>query len=356
LIEETDVAQSSGEAKPANRAALYKGGHTFVVTEVPPPPVGAGEVAIDVAYCGICGTDMHVFHGTMDGRVGTNRIIGHEMSGRISATGSGVSGLAVGDPVVVRPLVPCGECPACKAGHSHICHKLKFLGLDSNGAMQSVWSVPQYTAHRIPEGVSLRNAALVEPLAVACHDVRRANLKAGERVVVIGGGPIGVLIGLVAQRDGADVTICEISEGRRAKAAKLGLTAVDAAAGDFVRTYQERWGGADVIFEVSGSDPGALLMTTLAATRGRIVMVGINGRRPPVDLFQIFWRELELIGARVYEVEDYERAIGLIAAGAFDFDAFITEVVDLSEIQHAFEKLDKTPDAMKVMLRIGAGE
>ncbi len=338
-----------------NQAAFYRGNRTFAVGDAPSASAGPGEIAIDVAYCGICGTDLHVFHGDMDARVGDNRIIGHEMSGRIAALGAGVTGHAVGDAVVVRPLAHCGECPACKAGFTHICHNLKFLGLDRDGGMQSSWVVPDYTVHTLPAGISLKHAALIEPLAVACHDVRRSRLKAGERAAVIGGGPIGVLIALVAGRLGAEVTVCEINPARRDKAAQMGLTAVDPVATDIARQFQERHGGADVVFEVSGSDAGAAFMTTIAATRGRIVIVGINNRKPPVDLFQFFWRELDLIGARVYEHEDYEQAIALVAEKTFDFDGFISEVRDLGEIQQAFDTLDNNPEAMKILLRVGAG-
>jgi (R,R)-butanediol dehydrogenase/meso-butanediol dehydrogenase/diacetyl reductase len=336
-----------------NKAAFYKGDHSFSIADIKATAPAAGEVAIDVAYCGICGTDMHVFHGNMDARVGHNRIIGHEMSGRISAIGEGVTGFRIGEPVVVRPLVHCGECPACKAGYSHICHKLKFLGLDRDGAMQGNWSVPAYTVHHLPEGISLKHAALIEPLAVAAHDVRRAQLKGSEHVLIIGGGPIGVLIGILASMEAADVTIAEINPARRAKITALGLNPIDPAEVDVAKHFQDKWGGANVVFEVSGSDPGAALMTAAAATRGRLIMVGINNRRPPVDLFQFFWRELELFGTRVYEPEDYERAIALVAKKAFDFDGFITDVVDLSDIQSAFVRMDQSPDAMKMMIRVG---
>ncbi len=338
------------------RAAFYKQHHTFAIEAVEPPPPGAGEVAIDVAYCGICGTDLHVFHGNMDARVGDHRIIGHEMSGRIAAVGAGVDGLKAGDPVVVRPLVPCGECPACKAGYSHICHKLKFLGLDRDGAMQGRWNVPAYTVHRLPSGMSLKHAALIEPLAVACHDVRRARLKAGEKVLVIGGGPIGALIGTLAKRGGTEVSVAEINPSRRAKLTQMGLHVLDPNATDIAKWYQDQWGGANVVFEVSGSDPGAALMTAAAATRGRLIVVGINSRKPAIDLFQFFWRELELYGARVYEPEDYDQAIKLVAEKALDFDGFITEVLDLRDIQRAFTTLDTSPDAMKLMIQVGDGQ
>jgi (R,R)-butanediol dehydrogenase / meso-butanediol dehydrogenase / diacetyl reductase len=336
-----------------NRAAFYRTNHLFEVAEMPPVSPGPGQIAIEVAYCGICGTDMHVFHGDMDARVGSNRVIGHEISGRVRALGEGVSGPQPGDPVVVRPLAHCGDCPACHAGHSHICHNLKFLGLDSDGGMQTVWVVPAHTVHSLPHDINLKHAALVEPLAVACHDVRRARLLKGESAVVIGGGPIGVLIGLVAQRAGAEVLVCEVNAARRTKIAEMGLAVADPATIDVAKQIQDQRGGADVVFEVSGSNAGAAMMTTLAATRGRMVMVGINNRKPPIDVFQFFWRELDLIGARVYETKDYEDAIQLVAEQAFDFDAFISDIRDLSEIQDAFVALDRNPDRMKVLLKVG---
>lgn len=335
------------------RAAFYKGHQSFAIEQIQPAAPAAGEVAIDVAYCGICGTDLHVYHGNMDARVGDHRIIGHEMSGRVAALGTGVEGFAVGDPVVVRPLVHCGECPACKAGHTHICHKLKFLGLDRDGAMQGSWSVPAYTVHKLPAGMNLKHAALIEPLAVACHDVRRANLKSGERVLVIGGGPIGALIAVLAKRAGTDVAVVEINPARRTKLTTMALTVIDPNQTDVAKTYQDQWGGANVVFEVSGSDPGAALMTAVAATRGRIIIVGINGRKPSVDLFQFFWRELELYGARVYEPRDYEEAIKLVAEKVLDFESFITQTLDLSDIGQAFHQLDNSPEAMKLMIQVG---
>ena len=176
-------------------------------------PPGPGEVRLDVAFCGVCGTDVHIAHGHMDHRVRAPQVIGHEMSGTVAELGDGVDGYAVGDPVVVRPLDTRGETPADK-GVSHICRELKFLGIDTPGAFQSSWTVPAFTLHRLPPAVDLRRAALVEPLAVACHDVRRGEVRAGENVVVIGGGPIGLLVGLVARAQGATVVLSEVSPFR----------------------------------------------------------------------------------------------------------------------------------------------
>lgn len=337
-----------------SQAAVYRGDKTFSLEQKNVQPPGPGEVQIKVAYCGICGTDLHIFLGHMDKRVGFERTIGHEMSGTISATGEGVTGLSTGQRIVVRPLDHCGDCPACNAGHEHICYNLKFIGIDSEGAFQEYWNVPAHTIHVLPEGLDLSHAALIEPLAVACHDVERAKLVKDEDVLVIGGGPIGLLVALVARQAGGNVVISEISETRLAYAAKLGFKTINPKTEDPVEKVNTLTGnkGADVVFEVSGSQPGVDLMTAAAATRGRIVMVAIHASKPTIDLFQFFWRELELFGARVYRPEDYDTAMRLLNEGVVDCASFITDIKPLGEIQTAFTALTQNPSAIKSMIQI----
>ena len=335
------------------KAAYYTGNKTFAIESVQPIAPGEGEVQVSVAYCGICGTDLHVFHGAMDARVGTHRVIGHEMSGKISAIGEKVQDLKIGDPVVIRPLDACGACPACQRGHAHICQNLKFLGLDTDGAFQQAWTVPAHTIHKIPADLSTEHAALIEPVAVACHDVRRARLIAGEDALVIGGGPIGMLIAMVARHVGAKVTLSEVNPHRLELAQSLGFTTlnpqeVDVAENIYAQTADK---GADVIFEVSGTQAGVDTMTETAAARCRIVMVAIHSTKPTVDLFKFFWREIELFGARVYEAEDYEQAIKLVASGAIDCKAMITDVRPLEKITDAFEALSGNAQAMKSLIK-----
>lgn len=338
-----------------NQAAFYRGDRSFEVELRSAVPPGPGEVSVRTAYCGICGTDMHVFHGNMDGRVGTNRIIGHEMSGTVEAVGAGVVDPRPGQRVVVRPLDHCGNCPACSEGHNHICHNLKFLGLDTDGAMQEVWNVPSYTIHRIPDSLSMQHAALIEPVAVACHDVRLSGLRQGEFAVVIGGGPIGILVAMTARNAGGEVLVSEVNPHRLEIARGLGFRTVNPKTTDIAQAVGDRTGGkgADVVFEVSGTQAGVDAMTAVAAARARIVMVAIHAEKPSVDLFRFFWRELKLSGARVYEPEDYERAIAIVAGGGIDADAIITDINPLSAIQSAFESLDSNPTAMKSLIRIG---
>lgn len=185
------------------RAAFYEGNRAVRIGDCMPVAPTLEQVQIKVSHCGICGTDLHLFHGHMDHRVRVPQVFGHEMSGTVATVGEHVRGFSVGDHVTVRPLDPCGTCPACRAGHSHVCQRLKFIGIDVPGALQTLWTVPAHTLHRLPDSLPLQKAALVEPLAVACHDVRRGQVKQSDYIVVQGGGPIGTLIALVARIIGA---------------------------------------------------------------------------------------------------------------------------------------------------------
>ena len=334
------------------QAVFFEGNRTLRLGQSVAVEPGAGQVRIRVAYCGICGTDLHLFHGAMAHRLTLPHVMGHEMSGTIAALGSGVAGWREGDRVTVRPLDPCGHCPACLAGHSHICHHLKFLGIDTPGALQGMWTVPAHTLHRLPETLALREGAMVEPVAVACHDVRLSELKEGEFAVVIGGGPIGILVALVALARGARVLLAEVNPFRLQLARGLGIDAVNPLDTDLPGLVNERTGGAgaDVVFEVSGSQAGADAMTKLPRTRGRIVVVAIYGEAPKVDLFRFFWRELKLSGARVYEAEDFEMAIELAAAGRLPLAKLISDVLPLGRLEEAMQRMEGGGDCMKILV------
>jgi len=325
------------------RTALYAGNRSIVLGEADPVPPGPGEVQIAVAYTGICGTDLHIRHGAMDNRVRPPAVIGHEMAGRLVDVGTGVSGWAAGDPVTVVPLLWCGTCPACRAGHQHICHSLVFVGIDAPGSLQSSWTVPARLLAALPPDLPLRRAALVEPTAVAVHDVRRAAIVPGEHAVVVGGGPIGMLIAHVAALEGAEVLMVEVDGRRRAVAERLGLSVVDPAAVDVPSLVADRTSGAGaaVAFEVSGSAAGVRTATDVLAVRGRLVVVAIHPVPREVDLFRLFWRELSVAGARVYERADVERAVDLIGRGDIPADELITRVVPIGQVNEAFDALER---------------
>jgi 2-desacetyl-2-hydroxyethyl bacteriochlorophyllide A dehydrogenase len=335
------------------KALFYEGNHSFTIKTTEKQPLKKGEVRLKMAYVGVCGTDVHIYHGKMDARVKPPQIIGHEVSGVIEELGEGVTDWKVGENVTVRPLNPGIEMPADN-GYRHIGQNLKFIGIDSAGGMQQYWNVPAFTLHKLPENLSLQLGAMIEPLAVACHDVRLGEVTAGENAVVIGGGPIGLLVALVARQKGANVMISEVNKNRIDFIQSLGFQTVNPIEQDLVQTVEAFTNGAmaDVVFEVSGVQAGVTAMTQLPKVRGRIVMVAIHSEPKAVDLFRFFWREIKLIGARVYEPEDFDEAITLAASGTLPLEKMITQVSPLADAKKIFETIDQNPAGMKYLLEI----
>lgn len=333
-------------------AVRYTSARTLDTAPAAASEPGPGEVELAPAYVGICGTDLHIFHGDMDARVAAPAVLGHEMAGRVVRVGPGVEGWLPGDAVTVMPLRWDDACPACRAGHQHICQHLDFIGIDSPGAMQQRWSVPAATLIRLPGTLPLDRAALVEPTAVAVHDVGRAAVKDGEKVVVVGGGPVGILIALVARATGAEVRVVELNAHRRLLAEELGLSTWDPAATDITDLVQ-RWtggAGADVAFEVSGAAGGVDTAVDVLGVRGRLCLVAIHPRPREINLHRFFWRELTLVGARLYDRGDFERAVTLVADGTIPAQRLITKIVPLTEAPAAFEALESGGDVMKILV------
>jgi (R,R)-butanediol dehydrogenase/meso-butanediol dehydrogenase/diacetyl reductase len=338
-------------------AAQYVAGNGIEVADVNPRPPGHGEVQLEVAYVGICGTDLHILAGHMDDRVADHGVIGHEMSGRVAAVGEGVTGWSPGDPVTVMPLRWCGRCPTCRAGHAHICDRLDFVGIDSTGAMQQLWNVPQKLLVPLPPDLPLRAAALVEPVAVAHHDVVRAALSAGEAVLVVGGGPIGVLIGVLVRARGAKALLVEPDPYRRSVIEELGLDVLESGAAG-LSAWLDAWSegaGAAVTFEVSGTQAGLDLAVAALGARGRLVAVGIHAEPRQVDMKRVFWKELQILGARVYDRSDFTAAVDLLVQGVIPVDALVSRTEALADAPAAFVSLAQGGRVMKVLVDCGQG-
>lgn len=334
------------------KAVYYEGNQRLRSGDAPAMEPLPGEVRIAVSYAGICGTDLHIYHGHMDHRVSFPHIMGHELSGVVDMVGPNCGSIKEGDRVTVMPLQPCDNCPACDAGHRHICHKLKFMGIETPGAFQKYWTVPVETIVPLPDNLSLKHGALIEPLAVACHDVRRGKVAKGDYVVILGGGPIGTLIALVAKASGAEVLVSEINPHRLELLENMGLNVINPLERDVVAYVEEATGGAgcEVVFEVTSSTAGAELMTRLPRTRGRIVVVGIFNKPVPVDLHKFFWRELEMSGARVYEREDFSASVELAASGKLPLDTIISTVYPLDQLAEGFRQMESGSSVMKILI------
>jgi 2-desacetyl-2-hydroxyethyl bacteriochlorophyllide A dehydrogenase len=213
--------------------------------------------------------------------------------------------------------------------------------------------VPAEIVHRLPDDIDMELAALIEPVAVGAHAVRTGQVAENENVAVIGAGPIGLLVALESRLKGAQVIVSEINPFRSQLAREFGLEVVNPLEADLPLYIAEvtSGAGADVVFEVTGQAPGAEMMTRLARTRGRIIVVGIFAEPAPVSLGQFFLRELRLRGVRLYEPEDFETAIPMVAAGAVPFERLISDIRPLERIQETFEEIERGANFTKVLLK-----
>ncbi len=332
------------------KAAFYRGTRTFAVGEAPTPEPGAGEALLRVRRVGICGTDLHIFQGHLDHRVPVGGVIGHETFAEVAQTPAG-GDFRKGDRVVVEPVQFCNACRACRMGATYLCYQLKVLGVDLPGGMREYWAAPVARLLKIPDHVSDDQAALTEPLAIAVHDVRRARVQAGDRALVFGGGPIGTLIALVARQRGAEVAVAEINPFRLEMLRKYGLEVVGPDR-DVMRWTSEWTGGTgvDVAFEVTGNPAAARVVTDVVRVWGTVSIVAIHAEPTPVNLYQMFARELVMHGARLYAREDWEEAIRLIASGAVDVAPLVSRKLPLEGLQQGMEEALAGGPVMKVLI------
>lgn len=322
------------------RAAVLHGIEDLRVEDVPEPVTGPADVKVEVSACGICGSDLHLYHGAglRQSVLAQPLILGHEFSGRIVEVGSAVVGRAVGEPVAVRPTVSCGSCSACAFGAGNVCRSLRFYGVTPplNGGMSEYAVVQAGNAHALPPGLDVATAALAEPLAVAHHAVRRGEVRETDAVVVYGGGPIGLGIVLSLHAAGvAEVFLVEPSAVRRTAAAALGVTRATWHPSDTdVRSeVQQRTHGrgADVVFETSGHPSAFKDAQRVAARQARVVVVAAYEQPVPFDPYFLLSTEQTLTAALAYTPAEFDEVLAFLASGAYPLDGWV-ESVDLEDV------------------------
>ncbi len=334
------------------RAAVYHGQRELAVEEVPVPELGERDVLLEVSHCGICGSDLHfVLEGW--GRPGS--VEGHEFSGRVIAVGSDVARWRVGDEVVGGPTPRCGECEFCRAGRPSLCSARNTPGMSvhKDGAFAEFVRVHEDALLRIPDEIDIRDAALVEPLAVALHGLTQGRVAADQRVLITGAGPIGALsIAAARARGVADVVVSEPHPRRRAVAEALGAHAVEPDAlvtppspGDIVAEP------FDVALECSGHR--AAMESALGQLRrgGTLVLVGAGIHPPRFDPNRILLNELEIRGSFVYDADGFDRALELLARPDFPTSVLLErDDVGLDGLYGALESLAGGDLAAKVLV------
>lgn len=345
------------------RAAAWMAPETLELVEREEPVAAEGQAIVEVAACGVCGSDLHSFSHGLAVRPGS--VLGHEFCGRV-VSAPGVDGLALGDRVTVRPLIPCGECEQCTAREPQLCEgsHAHDIGYGSPGAFAERVLVPRaidgQTVFRLPPEVDDAGGALVEPLAVALHAVGLAGAQNDDTVLVLGAGTIGLAVTRLLRLAGVGtLVVAELSESRRRCALELGADrVVDPAAEDVTKVMRSITGpggyglGArvDVAFECAGA--AAALASALKSARqgATIVLAGIYGREVGVHVDRIIEKELRLQGTVAYR-DEFPAVIDHLAAGSLDAGDFVSHTYDLDEITTAFRtQMDRT-QSLKVQVR-----
>ncbi len=321
------------------------------------PKITHGEALVKVKYAGICGTDLHVFNGHHPTAV-LPLILGHEISGIIEDVKTDKdTDLKPGDNVVIQPYHSCGSCEACLSGRDNICAQLKLLGVHEFGSFAEYVKVPLNKVYKIPKSIDLKLAAMTEPLAVAMHDVRNSGLKVGDRALVIGGGPIGVLIALVARMAGAaDVVISEVNEYRLSTINKLGFKAVNPFEPDYMDKALKitKNKGFDVVFEVTGLEPSILASSKACKIGGSIVFVGLPSKPVLMNVIEIVLKEINIRGVRIHSQVNFYAAIEAMEKGTINSEllSLVTNVFPLDEVKEAMAFSYKDGSHYKVVIEI----
>lgn len=321
--------------------------------EVPPPEPAAGQVLLRIRRIGVCGSDVHVYHGTHP-YTGYPVIQGHEFSATVEAVGDGVEGISAGDKVTALPQIVCGECPPCRRGDWHICENLRVMGFQAPGVAQDLVAVDADRVVPLPKEFTFEQGALVEPAAVAVHAVARAGDVSGRNVVVLGGGPIGNLVAQVAQAQGAKVLVSEVSAHRIEVARACGIAAVcDPTSESVPEAIRRTFGGEGfgLAFECAGVEATINTAIETLGKGGTVIVVAVFGEKPRIDIGLIQDHELNVLGTLMYQRADYEQAIELIRSEKIRTGPLISDHVPFAEYPSAYERIEQARDkVMKVFI------
>jgi L-iditol 2-dehydrogenase len=325
------------------------------VIESPKPNPKPDEILVAVARVGICGSDLHAYHGRhpfMELPI----VPGHEFAGTVVETGANVHGFAPGQRVTLEPSLVCGECYNCTHGRYNICEKLQVVGCQTSGAMSEYLAVPASKTMELPESVTWDQAVMVEPLAVGVHAVRVARVQAGTNVLILGAGTIGLMVLQAAKALGAgQVMITDLIQARLDLATRLGADyAVNPSTTDLAQALEAAFGPqrADVILECVGIAATARDAVRVARKGTRIVLVGVFEEEVLVNLGLVQDRELELVGTLMYVEDDFPTALELVRAGQVEVEPLITHRFPLDQAAEGFAVADGRGTALKVILEV----
>ena len=325
------------------------------IDETQAPTPGPGQVLLRIQRIGVCGSDIHVFHGKHP-YTSYPVVQGHEFSALVAAVGPGVQGIEVGNKVTAMPQIVCGKCAPCLRGDEHICDALRVQGFQAPGCAQELWVTAADKIVKLPDHFSFEQGALVEPISVAVHAIQRAGKLAGRRAVVLGAGPIGNLVGQAARAAGARVLITDLSEHRLEIARRCGLSETSNPAREDLKTAAQRVFGTegfDLAFECVGVEATLDAAVSNLAKGGTLIVVGVFGDKPRVDLGLVQDRELRISGTLMYQRPDYEQAVAWIDSGDIVTEPLMSEHFAFGDYLQAYRYIDQKRDqTMKVFIDV----
>lgn len=324
--------------------------------QIPVPKAGEGQILIRIRMIGICGSDIHVYHGKHP--FTTYPVTqGHEVSGEIVALGQGVEGFHLGQKVTVEPQVFCGKCHPCTHGKYNLCEELKVMGFQTTGVASTYFAVDASKVTPLPESLSFEEGAMIEPLAVAVHAVRRFGEVEGKKVAVLGAGPIGNLVAQSAKALGAEtVMVTDVSDYRLELAKRCGAdVTVNTAREDFGQAMVRCMGPdkADVIYDCAGSNVTMNQAIRCARKGSVIILVAVFADMATVDLAVLNDHELDLNTTMMYRHEDYVTAIELVEQGKVQLRPLMSRTFPFRQFKQAYEYIDANREtSMKILVNV----
>lgn len=315
------------------RASFFVGNETFEVRETEMPKAGKGEIVVRNMVCGVCGTDVHIYHGEPGSADVTPPVVlGHEYSGVVVEVGEGVTSLKPGDHVTVDPNIYCGKCEYCRNGKKQLCESMEAIGVTRNGGFAEYSLVPEAQAFKLAPELPLEAGAMAEPVACCLHGIDLAGIRPGNTVCVVGGGAIGLIMVQLSKLSGAArVVLSEPDAKRREVGLSVGAAqAVDPTAGEVPAEF------ADVVIECVGNLPAVKSAFRFAKKGATIVLFSVPKPQSTFDLplFDVYKKELTIKGSFV-NPDTHDRAVALLNAGKLDFSRIITHKFPLDQMDNA---------------------
>ncbi len=324
-----------------------------VYTEVPEPQPQKGEIKVEVKAAGVCGTDIHILH---DGfRYTPPVVLGHEFAGVVVAVGEGVVDFKIGDRVTAEaPARLCGTCAYCRVGNYNLCSNRLGLGWGVNGCFAKYTVVEEKLAHKIPNGISFKAGAVIEPLACVIHGMELTEVSADQIVLVAGPGPIGLLMLQAAKAEGATVIMSgtSVDKDRLALAKELGadytVNVQEQDLAEYVRGLTGGY-GADVVLECSGNEHSVNACLEAIKKGGKYTQMGLFGKRISIDMDKVVVKELKIVGVQSQRWSSWERALNLLAAGKIRLEPVVSGEYPLAEWEKAFAAFE-SKQGLKVVM------